>query len=172
MHAPDSCAEPALPIRFGVRLEGLPVLLPAGLLLEFVPQARIWQLPLAPVGVAGLTHLRGHPIPVFDPGRWGAGVARREAAVLVVGEPTQAAALLVDEAPLRVELAAVGDACTDPGAALGAMVHDFPCPAALGEPCVDLAGMPWWPLDPDLLFAGLVGSIDEAAGAGVAMRSP
>lgn len=170
MHAAEPRAEPARAIRFGVRLEGLPILLPAGALLEFLPQARIWHLPLASAGVAGLTHLRGHPIPVFDPGRRGGVSARREPALLVIGEPPHAAAVLVDGAPVEVGSGA-GDDGELPRALLEALARDFSCPDALGEPWLDGAGRIWWPLDPERLFAALAGLQDHRADAGLVADS-
>lgn len=93
-----ACAQPAT--RFGARLAGADVAFAAGTPLEFVADAAIYPLPLAPAHVAGLMQLRGQPLVVLDPAKDPVAVraiTRRD--VLVVGQPPQAAALLVDGPP-------------------------------------------------------------------------
>src|SRR5690606_28202063 len=86
--------------RFGARLAGVPFAMPVGTSMGFVAAAAIYPLPLAPGRVAGLMQLRGQPLVVLDPATIpdAQGVIRRHD-VLVVGQPPQAAALLVDAPP-------------------------------------------------------------------------
>ncbi len=95
---------------FGVRLAGLPVRLPAGTPLEYVAQAALHPLPLAPARVAGLMQLRGQPLVVLDACAIGDESAARAPLaahdVLVVGTLPNAAALLVDDAPRPVNAGA------------------------------------------------------------------
>lgn len=86
--------------RFGVRLAGVAVAMPAGTAMEFVADAAIHPLPLAPARIAGLMQLRGHPLVVLDasPHPQAVGATTRHD-VLVLGQPPQAAALLVDDPP-------------------------------------------------------------------------
>ncbi|MCO5107174.1 MAG: chemotaxis protein CheW [Burkholderiaceae bacterium] len=102
--SPEQADAPTPATRFGVRLGGVAVALPAGTPLEFVAGAVIYPLPLAPARVAGLMPLRGQPLLVLDPSKVpeaAAAIRRRD--VLVVGQPPQAAALLVDAAPQPLE---------------------------------------------------------------------
>ncbi|MFA7665442.1 MAG: chemotaxis protein CheW [Burkholderiaceae bacterium] len=170
MHAPEPQAQDSPRTRrFGVRIDGLPVVLPEGLLLEFLPRAVVWRLPLAPARVAGLMQLRGHPLPVFDIGRT-IEPGHSHPAVLIIGEPARALALIVDEAPQPVCLqppgppgsAANGDADAEPHAdaepsdtLLRALAGDFICPEALGDARRDESDRLWWPLDPAVLGASL-----------------
>lgn len=85
--------------RFGVRLGGVAVAMPAGTPLEFVADAAIYPLPLAPARVAGLMQLRGQPLVVLDASTPQAARGLRRHDVLVIGQPPRAAAVLVDEAP-------------------------------------------------------------------------
>ncbi|RPH66103.1 MAG: chemotaxis protein CheW [Burkholderiales bacterium] len=97
----DETAPGSLPAaRFGVRLAGVAVAMPAGTAMEFVADAAIYPLPLAPARVAGLMQLRGYPLVVLDASlnpQAGGGTTRHD--VLVLGQPPQAAALLVDDPP-------------------------------------------------------------------------
>lgn len=93
-------ATPSPATRFAARLGGVGVVLPEGTPLEFVADAAIHPLPLAPARVAGLMQLRGQPLVVLDASaRPGAAAAIDRRDVLVVGRPPQAAALLVDGPP-------------------------------------------------------------------------
>lgn len=96
----ETDAAPPSATRFAARLGGVSVALPAGTPLEFVADATLYPLPLAPMRVAGLMQLRGQPLVVLDasPRPQGA-VAIDRHDVLVVGRPPQAAALLVDGPP-------------------------------------------------------------------------
>lgn len=120
-----ACAEPAT--RFGARLAGVAVAFPAGTPLEFVADAAIYPLPLAPGHVAGLTQLRGQPLVVLDPAKHPAAVraiTRRD--VLVVGQPPQAAALLVDGPPQALADSDARDARdeVDPARLFDALARD------------------------------------------------
>ncbi len=153
---------------FGVCLAGLPVRLPAGTPLEFVAQASLHPLPLAPQRVAGLMQLRGQPLVVLDAS------ARREALatatrstcdVLVVGTLPNAAGFLVDGAPQPVpEVAA---ALGLPLAKAGALA-DCPFFDAIVAHRVDAGGEAegegatgggrgeWYDVDPSRLLAALL----------------
>lgn len=179
----DDAASPA-PGRFGARLAGLPVLFPAGEMLEYLPEVTVWRMPLAPLRVAGLMQLRGHPIPVFDADRGRADEAPARVAVLLVGDAPRAAALVVESAPRGVELAGGGpgavdaprgasesgavpperDADADAGTdledldeALDAIASSVCFAGALGAPLRDRSGQRWWPVSPALLFEALAG---------------
>lgn len=163
--------------RFGVRLAGLPVLLPAGEMLEYLPEATIWQAPLAPARVAGLMQLRGHPVAVFDAARSRGDPAPARAAILVVGEPDRAAALIVDSPPRAVALendrSARGEPEGDGGPAgaaalranddagleeaLDMLAASVPFRVALDRPVRDCDGRRWWPVSTAMLFEALGG---------------
>lgn len=127
-------------------------------MLEYLPEVTIWRMPLAPVRMAGLMQLRGHPIPVFDAGRGRGDEAPARAAVLVVGDAARAAALIVESAPEGVE---PGDAA--PAAeqtegidhALAEIAASVSFRAALGAPLRDRSGRRWWPVSPARLFESL-----------------
>src|SRR5690606_3067997 len=92
---------------FDVRLAGLPVRMPAGTSLEYVAQASLHPLPLAPARVAGLMQLRGQPLVVLDASTLDGCAAEASLSghdVLVVGTLPNAAALLVDGAPQSVHV--------------------------------------------------------------------
>lgn len=160
------------PPSFGVRLAGIPVRLPAGTALEFVPQASLHPLPLAPARVAGLMQLRGQPIVVLDAsasrgtgsatgsdaGSAAASVALAPHDVLVVGTLPHAAGLLVQGAPqrlaedaatLELPLARV-DALAD-CPFFDAIVSHHGAPAGGGE-----EGADWYDVDPSRLIAALL----------------
>lgn len=166
-------AEAPAPGRFGVRLAGLPILFPAGEMLEYLPEVTLWRMPLAPLRVAGLMQLRGHPVPVFDAAAGQGDEPPARAAVLVVGDVARAAALVVESAPLGVELVDgsrgagdIGDMGdmgdmgeVDPGLdrALDELAASVPFRAALGQPLRDRSGQRWWPVSPAQLFESLAG---------------
>lgn len=134
--------------RFGASIAGVPVLLPEGTLLEYIVDAAVFPLPRAPRRVIGLLQLRGVPVPVFDPS---AAFERpaprlRRDAVLVIGQGVDAGAVLVDEVPSQVEVAA------DDGEALP---PDSPWRDALGTAVRDPSGRCWWRLSPRRLFEAL-----------------
>ncbi|HLS54715.1 MAG TPA: chemotaxis protein CheW [Zeimonas sp.] len=151
--------------RFGARLAGVAVAMPVGTSMEFVAAAAIYPLPLAPGRVAGLMQLRGQPLVVLDPATIpdAQGVIRRHD-VLVVGQPPQAAALLVDAPPEPLPegrwRAARG---APPDCAFAAALQDAPLdgrPAGTGggrEHPADAAGEGWYEIDPARLFDALTG---------------
>lgn len=143
---------------FGVLLAGIPVLLPAGTALEFVAQASLFPLPLAPERVAGLMQLRGQPLLVLDASTPRAD--RRTGAshdVLIVGTIPQAAALLVDGPPQRVEVTEQREELADRprGALAGCPFAD-----ALTAHRIDRADSHagWYEADPERLFDALMRS--------------
>jgi len=151
--------------RFGARLAGVAVAMPAGTPMEFVAGAAIYPLPLAPGRVAGLMQLRGQPLVVFDPASVprADGVIRRHD-VLVVGQPPQAAALLVDAPPeplpegrWRVTRGVPAD-CAFAAALQAAPVDERSSgPGAGREQPADAAGEGWHEVDPARLFVALAG---------------
>lgn len=151
----ESDAAPPSATRFAARLGGVSVALPAGTPLEFVADATLYPLPLAPMRVAGLMQLRGQPLVVLDASARPAGVAtieRRD--VLVMGRLPQAAALLVDGPPRPLV-----DGQWHP-------VRSAPPDCAFAS-AIDVAGQAPWPardagealheIDPERLFAALLG---------------
>ncbi len=154
---------------FGVRLAGLPVRLPAGTPLEFVAQASLHPLPLAPQRVAGLMQLRGQPLVVLDAGASRAAAARAPRDVLVVGTLPNAAGFLVDGAPQPVPHGAAalglpltkGDALADCPFFDAIVAHriDPGGPAeggASGEDGHAGEGGEWYDVDPARLIAALL----------------
>ncbi|HLT25750.1 MAG TPA: hypothetical protein VK047_03560 [Zeimonas sp.] len=143
---------------FGVRLAGLPVRLPAGTPLEFVPRAALHPLPLAPRRVAGLMQLRGQPIVVLDASPHepmpaaAAALAPRD--VLVVGALPNAAALLVEGAPqpTPVEAPAIGLPLARAGALADCAFFD----AIVSHRVAEGDGGEWYEVDPARLFAALL----------------
>lgn len=87
--------------RFGARLAGVAVAMPAGTPLEFIVGAAVYPLPLAPARVAGLMQLRGQPLVALDASPTPACGQRAvlDATCWWWGKPPQAAALLVDGLP-------------------------------------------------------------------------
>lgn len=152
----DAGAVPLPATRFGARLGGVGVALPVGTALEFVADAAIYPLPLAPARIAGLMQLRGQPLVVLDPSTEpAAATAMRRRDVLVVGKPPQAAALLVDGPPQPLV-----DASWQP---IDERLPDCPFASAIdvvgrepgqrGGP-----GEPWYGADPERLFEALARS--------------
>ena len=146
--AADAKPVPTQPrLCFGVALGGVNVLLPAGVITEFVAQAPIYPVPRAPTRLLGLMQVRGHPVPVFDAAPqasddWPA-LGRHD--VLLIGTGAEAGAVAVDAPPRAISplpVAAPGDA---PECCFG---------DALTDPHVDPAepGLTWWLLAPRRLF--------------------
>lgn len=144
---------------FGVRLAGLPVRMPAGTPLEYVAQAALYPLPLAPARVAGLMQLRGQPLVVLDAGAIDDGSAARASPaahdVLVVGTLPNAAALLVDDAPQSVDLAAaeLGLPIERAGVLAACPFFDAIVSHRVAE---GGDGAEWYEVDPARLFAALM----------------
>jgi len=153
------------PPSFGVRLAGVAVRMPAGTPLEYVAQASLHPLPLAPARIAGLMQLRGQPIVVLDAS------ANRETAstaanialvphdVLVVGTLPHAAGLIVDGAPqnLPADAAPLEVPLERVDALLGCPFFDaivsHHVGATGGE---DGARCEWYEVDPSRLIAALL----------------
>ena len=146
--------EAAPAARFGVRLGAVPVLMPPGTPLEFVADTAIHPLPLAPARVAGLMQLRGQPMVVLDAATPPAqrDAARRHA-VLVVGQPPEAAALLVDAPPVAVDVGGAGDSPAPSADACAYADALGACVSARGEH----AGC-WYEVEPARLFDALAHS--------------
>lgn len=143
---------------FGVRLAGLPVRMPAGTPLEYVAQASLHPLPLAPARVAGLMQLRGQPLVVLDAspadGRSGAAATAAGRNVLVVGTQPNAAALLVEGAPLplHVDATALGLPVERAGVLADCPFFD----AIVSHRIAEGDGAQWYEVDPSRLFAALL----------------
>lgn len=145
---PADVASPSS-VRFGVRLAGVAVAMPAGTPMEYVVGASVFPLPLAPARVAGLMQLRGQPFVVLDASSRPAvvaGLSRHD--VLVVGQPPQAAALLVEGPPQALAEAS------------GPLAHGLPpdCAfaSALGVGRIDeRSGDAWYDIDPVRLIGAL-----------------
>ncbi len=149
------------PPSFGVRLAGLAVRMPAGTPLEYVAQATLHPLPLAPRRVAGLMQLRGQPLVVLDASadpenRRPAAAAREAHEVLVIGAPPNVAAVIVDGAPHPVRADA---------AALDVPIArvDVPARCPFFDAIVSrrvlaegAEGEPWYDIDPSRLVAALL----------------
>ena len=148
---------------FGVRVAGVPLLLPRGAQLEYLAAAPVYPLPQAGRGVLGLTQLRGHPVVVLVPGgaapRASGTVAR--ASVLVVGEMPDGGAICVDGPPEPVEIAGRAAAAPSlPDCPFASVLEEaFEQSAAQGEPGQGRgAGVTvWWRFDPRRLFSVLAG---------------
>lgn len=54
------------PIRFGVRIGDIGLLVPSGMLSELLDSAEIYPMPTTPLWFRGLINLRGNLVPVFD----------------------------------------------------------------------------------------------------------
>jgi hypothetical protein len=153
----ETDARPVPATRFGIRLGGVAVAMPAGTPLEFVAGAAIHPLPLAPARVAGLMQLRGQPLVVLDAATPPIARGLRRHDVLVIGQPPQAAALLVEEPP--EPLAGAGGRTAGPLPAGCAFVSALSAGDA-HEPGDDdaQAGESRYELDPVRLFDALVRS--------------
>ncbi len=138
--------------RFGARLAGVAVAMPAGTPLEFIVGAAVYPLPLAPARVAGLMQLRGQPLVVLDASPTpavGNALCRRD--VLVVGKPPRAAALLVDGPPQALPEGGwhLAEGAL-PDCAFASALNTVPTDAPAGEG--------WYEIDPERLFEALAGS--------------
>ncbi len=135
--------------RFGVLLGGAGLLLPAGLVCEFVDEADVHPVPGAPPRLRGLMQRHGRPLPVF-------GIApvtsfgHQRLRVLVIDEGRNAAALEIDFPPEPVDPVAP---CDEPPAYPGAW------PAGAFDRAWRCEGHDevFWEFEPSRLF-GLLGS--------------
>lgn len=171
--SPSPASPPARPgaTRYGLCVAGIRLAFPPGELLEFLPDAPIHRLPLAPSRLVGLVQLRGHPVAVFDFGGTPAPPAGERRPVLVVGEPSRAAALLVDEAPRALVVDEAGQGGDDAQAGDGEQPGDTPAghvpgrtlERMLGPALRDADGTAWWPVESARLFELLAGEGDPAS---------
>jgi len=145
MTAPD-------PGIFGVRLAGVPLLLPPDESIEYLASAPVYPLPRAGARVLGLVQLRGHPLVVLDPRErvQTASSKLRRLAVLAIGAPPDAAALVLDCAPEPVRLRERLPALDTPSCAFSAALID-----AVGD--ASQPGLAWWRFDVRRLFESLAG---------------
>lgn len=90
------------PGRFGVLLGGTGLLLPAGVVCEFVDEADVHPVPGGPPRLRGLMQRDGRPLPVFGVSP-ATTFARQRLRVLVIGRGRDAAALEIDFPPEPVE---------------------------------------------------------------------
>lgn len=137
--------------RFGVRLAGVPLLLPETA-LEHVQAASVFPLPGAAAGVLGLAQVRGHPVVVLGPtapdGQRRSPAPRQ--ALLVIGTPPEAAALAVDGPSQPVRPGAQQAGAMPPATSFaGVLDRAF---ADADEP-----GVLWWSFEPRQLFEALAG---------------
>lgn len=134
---------------FGVRVGGVPLLLPTDAGLEYVAAAPVFPLPRAGRRIVGLMQLRGHPVVVLDGAPQPAPPAAeaRRLSVLVIGAAPEAGALVVDAPPH--DLLSTSDA---PAAAVRPACAFS---TALADPVADASGGLWWRFDPRRLFEAL-----------------
>ncbi|MEZ5741348.1 MAG: chemotaxis protein CheW [Burkholderiaceae bacterium] len=134
--------------RFGIRTDGLPLLLPQRVPIEFLVNVKVYPVPRAMPRLLGLTNLRGHAVPVFD---MGSAAARplpviHSRNVLVLGEGTDA----------------LGLAGCQPPEALEPLRPAPPVAPAAWQAAVDSCweeadcGRRWWSFDRDRLIDRLV----------------
>ncbi len=149
---------------FGVRVAGVPLLLPQGAPLEYLAAAPVYPLPQAGRGVLGLTQLRGHPVVVLVSG----GAAARlsgaipRTAVLVIGEMPDGGAICVDGPPEAVDIAGPAAAAQVPPGCPFADTLEAAFEQAASDTPDDGRSAPgpatvWWRFDPRRLFAALAG---------------
>ncbi len=137
-----------VPGRFGVLLGDVGLLLPAGLVCEFVDAADVHPVPGAPARLRGLMQRHGRPLPVFGISPT-AGFGRQRLRVLVIDEGRNAAALEIDFPPEPVDpVAPCDDSTPYPGA----------CPPGALERAWRCAGHEeaFWEFQPSRFF-GLLG---------------
>ena len=143
---------------YGFTLAGVDLLLDPSEDAQFVADATVFPLFLAPPRVLGLIQVRGQPVPVLDAAPPARGLAQRpsQVQVLVVGDGFDAGALRVDEPPRAVAFAV--------SSSQQAQTHSGVAPpprpeclfaVALREAQLDAAGRWWWRFDAPSLFRAL-----------------
>jgi twitching motility protein PilI len=97
----DSSIRSMEPVRFGVRVGDIGLLVPAGMHSELVEDSKIYPLPTAPGGFLGLINLRGTLVPVFDlKALFQMGnPAARKTRLLVLNTDERAVGFLIDALP-------------------------------------------------------------------------
>ncbi len=137
---------------FGVRVAGTHLLLPSDQTLEYVADAASFPLPGAGHRVLGMMQLRGHPILVLDGGPRPAQRRPeiRRCAVLVIGTPPEAGAIVVDAPPEQVATGAPADAAAPPGSSFDSALHRPMCDARTPDRI-------WWHADVRQMFRILAG---------------
>lgn len=117
---------------------------------QYVADATVYPLFLAPAGVLGLIQVRGQPVPVLDADPQPQRLAQRpnHVQVLVVGGGFDAGALRVEHPPQAVALAP-GETSAAPPRPECAFAN------ALREPERDSGGRWWWRFDAPQLFRAL-----------------
>ncbi len=154
---PDSQGQGTAPVRarFGVMLAGVPVLLPAGVITEFVVQASVYPVPRAPQRLLGLMQVRGQPVPVFDAALQAPRelplLRRRD--VLVVGTGLEAGALAIDAAPRQLAPVPLESPPAVPECCFAEAIEE-----ALYDPSEPQRV--WWQLAPSRLFTILARRAD------------
>ena len=135
---------------FGTRIDGVGLILPAGVAVIYLTDVAIHPLAGSPRRVLGLMQWQGHPVVVLDPSRRPVADAPaiRRHTVLVFGAPGAGAALWVDEPPAPIGIGVSADSPAAP---------DCVFREVLSEPVTDAGGGPqiWWHFSPDALFAVL-----------------
>ncbi len=146
---------------FGFTLAGVDLLLDPHDDTQYLADAVVYPLYLAPATVLGLVQVRGQPVPVLDARAAAHGLARRsgEVQVLVVAGGGDAGALRVDQPPRPVDLG------PEAGDAARALSPDRVVPkpecafsGALRDSLVDVDGRRWWRFDATALFRALAGA--------------
>ncbi|HPU53493.1 MAG TPA: hypothetical protein PK359_18175 [Burkholderiaceae bacterium] len=145
----DSSAVSLAP-SFGALVDGVRLVLPAGVPVIYLTEAAVHPLAGAPARVVGLMQIQGHPVVVLDASRVVAGgaPALRRHAVLVLGAPGDSGALRVDEAPAPIALGEPRPEAVLPACAFASALHDPVGDAA--EPA-----RVWWHFEPARLFEAL-----------------
>ncbi|UCE30530.1 MAG: hypothetical protein JSW68_10745 [Burkholderiales bacterium] len=140
-------------IRYGVRVAGIGLLLPAEVPVEYLDGATVYPVPRLPRRVLGLLQVRGHPVPVLAPDAGFEphvpGLQRMN--VVVIGAGAMAGALPVDAPPQPLpELAPAADATFEPPSPAG------PLAALLEQPLTARSDSDrdtlWWRFEPARLF--------------------
>lgn len=141
-----------LPVaRFGFRVGGLGMLLPAGMPGEVVAQPRVNLLPGTQPWFGGLLNLRGHLVPVFDLHRWLGETANTARYLFAIGWGDHTVAIWTDGLPEQRDIPASAAAGSEIPACLAPYVRE----------AYRQAGREWWELDTHALFSALGAQITQ-----------
>ncbi|MCL4745979.1 MAG: chemotaxis protein CheW [Burkholderiaceae bacterium] len=143
---------------FGFTLAGVDLLLDPHDDAQYVADAVVYPLYLAPSAVLGLVQVRGQPVPVLDARPVPRGQGRRigEVRVLVLAGGGDAGALLVEHPPQAVELRPEsGDAAQPLAPDRGVSRPECAFADALRDSLADVEGRRWWRFDATALFRAL-----------------